>query len=99
MAHPLPQEQANQLQACLRLAEDPTQHNHARQTFASLMDTLGENAPTAEMVHLLWSELLSARRSAAFWQKISDMEKGMTEQLAQSHFQLQQNYLRLMQEQ
>jgi hypothetical protein len=51
------------------------------------------------MIDMLWGELLRARRSAQFWQKTCDVERELTERMAASHFQLQQNYLRLVQEQ
>lgn len=98
MTHSLTPQQTAQLRECLVLAQDPTQHQDANQSFDVLRASISEPLAT-ELLSVLWKEVLSARRSAAFWQQISDVEKEMSERLAQNHFQLQQNYLRLMQEQ
>ncbi|WP_154655044.1 hypothetical protein [Prochlorothrix hollandica] len=47
----------------------------------------------------MWQELMRARRSAILLQKSCDRERGLTDRMAESHVQLQQNYLRLIQEQ
>lgn len=67
--------------------------------FSELIDSLEPGSAAAELISMLWKEILTSRRSAAFWQQISDVEKAMSEQLVQQHLQLQQNHLRLMQEQ
>lgn len=88
------------LQDCLALAGDLRQHPHANQVFTDLQQRLAsENPLAAEMLGLVWQEMMSARRSATFWERICDVEREMTEKMAASHLQLQQNYLRLMQEQ
>lgn len=87
------------LQACLSLSKDPTAHTEANDRFRDLLDHLAENEATAEALGVLWRELLAARRSAAFWQQLSDVEKELSDRLAETHVQLQQNYLRLVQEQ
>lgn len=89
----------NQLQDCLSLAQDPALHQAANEAFTQLRQTLEADADVTEVLEALWSEVLSARRSAAFWQQLSNVEKEMSDRLAQNHVQLQQNYLRLMQEQ
>lgn len=88
------------LRECIELTRDPKEHQAADEAFAAIKGALGD-APseTLEVVERLWSELLMARRSAAFWEQISDVERAMTERLAADHFQLKQNYLRLLQEQ
>ncbi len=98
MTHSLTPQQTTQLHECLKLAQDPAHHQDANQTFAALRASISEPSAT-ELLSVLWQEILTARRSAAFWQQISDVEKEMSERLAQNHMQLQQNYLRLMQEQ
>ncbi|MEO1210636.1 MAG: hypothetical protein AAFX78_13960 [Cyanobacteria bacterium J06638_20] len=88
------------LNECIELAKDPKEHRAAEEAFATIKGAL-DDAPseTLEVVERLWNELLTARRSAAFWEQISDVERAMTERLATDHYQLKQNYLRLLQEQ
>ncbi len=89
-----------QFQTCLSLANDFSRHLEANQAFAEFQDQLAIDYPImAEMLGILWGEMLSARRSATFWEHLSDMERQLTEQMAESHIQLQQNYFRLMDEQ
>ena len=89
-----------QLQECLSLARDISQGAKAHTAFSQLRDRLAtENPQAAELLDLLWNEFLAANRSAAFWQEMCDVEKELSERMAQSHFQLRQNYLRLMHEQ
>ncbi|MDX2242301.1 MAG: hypothetical protein NW224_16575 [Leptolyngbyaceae cyanobacterium bins.302] len=99
MSYSLTEKQAQLLKECVALAQDIESHADADRRFLDLEETLAHDPATAEIVGALWRELLSARRSAAFWQQISDVERSMSEKLADNHFQLQQNYLRLMQEQ
>lgn len=99
MTHSLTQNQLAQLQECLALAHNPGQQEQASQNFAQLLGSVEPNSSAAALLEALWNELLAARRSSAFWQQISDAEKGMSERLAATNVQLQQNYLRLMQEQ
>lgn len=92
--------QIEQLQACLSLAKDPSGHAEAVQKFEQLRETLAKSDPgAAEMLNLLWHEVLTARRSATFWQEVCNVEKELSERIAASHIQLKQNYQRLMQEQ
>ena len=96
----LSQNQLVQLQECLSLVQDVAHHEEAGKQFAALRDRVAaENPLAAEMLALLWDEVLAARRSATFWREISDVEKQLSERIAQSHLQLRQNYLRLMEEQ
>lgn len=86
---------------CLELAHQIEAHDEATQQFQALRDQLAcaDQTQTQELLDALWGELLRARRSATFWQKTCDVERELTERMAASHFQLQQNYLRLVQEQ
>ena len=91
---------AQSLENCLALTHQVEDHDRATQVFQQLRDYCAENgADTQAVIDLLWWELLRARRSAQFWQKTCDVERELTERMAASHFQLQQNYLRLVQEQ
>jgi hypothetical protein len=99
MTHSLTPTQVAQLQDCFSLAQNPTQQEAARQTMAQLLQDLALNPTAAAVVDALWNELLTARRSTAFWEQISDAEKEMGDRLTQDNIRLQQNYLRLMQEQ
>jgi hypothetical protein len=88
-----------QFQSCLELATDMSRHVEANQAFAEFRDSLtGENPLIAELLALAWKDVIAARRSAAFWEQISDVERDMSEQMVATHANLQQNYLRLMQE-
>lgn len=99
MTHSLTQNQLAQLKDCFSLARNPTQQEAACQTMTQLLSDLAVDAVAAEVIDALWQELLTARRSTAFWEQISDAEKEMGDRLTQDNIRLQQNYLRLMQEQ
>ncbi len=86
------------LQECLELARDITQHQAAIAQFTQLRDSIVHDDAAKALIDGIWAEVLAARRSSAFWQQMSDVEKDVSERLAQNHVQLQQNYLRLMQE-
>jgi hypothetical protein len=58
-----------------------------------------EHPEYAAMLQMLWREYVSTQRSAAFWQELCQVEKHLSERITESHIQLKQNYLRLMQEQ
>lgn len=90
--------QSSQLQQCLELARDINQHQEAIAQFAQLRDLIVQDEAAKALIDGIWAEVLAARRSSAFWQQMSDVEKDVSERLAQNHVQLQQNYLRLMQE-
>ena len=88
-----------QLKKCLSLAQNIETHDEANQTFEQLHQSMVlENAQAAELMEMLWQEVIAARRSAQFWQQISDVEKAMADQMLESLTQSRQNYLRLMQE-
>jgi uncharacterized membrane-anchored protein YjiN (DUF445 family) len=99
MPHSLTQEQVTLLQSCFSMAQELAQHKDADRAFTNLKESLSADPATIEMIEMVWKELLTARRSGAFWQQASDVERSMTESLANNHLQLQQNYLRLVQEQ
>lgn len=99
MSQPLLPDQLAQLEECFAMAQDPSQRDAATELFIQLRQTISDENALQMLIDLLWGEVLSARRSGAFWQQISDVEKDMSERLAQNHVQLQQNYLRLVQEQ
>ena len=89
-----------QLQECIALARDVNQQPQANQAFASLHATVAaENPDHARLLELLWGEFVSASRSSQFWRQISDVEKELSERMAENHVQLRQNYMRLIQEQ
>ncbi len=91
---------AAQLQECLDLAENVNSHSAASEKFAELHDRVARQNPEfAKLLGILWKDALSSRRSAAFWQELSNVEKELTNRMAESNMQLRQNYLRLMQEQ
>lgn len=88
-----------QFQQCLELTADVTRHAEANQMFAELQAKMAdEGSLAAALLDMVWKELIAARRSAAFWEQISDAEQHMSEQIVANHTNLQQNYLRLMQE-
>ncbi len=99
MTHSLPQNQLAQLKDCLLLAQNPAQHETARQAMTQLLSEIAPDTAAIEVIDAIWQELLTARRSTAFWEQISDAEKEMGDRLTQDNIRLQQNYLRLMQEQ
>lgn len=88
------------LQECLLLVNELSSYAEANRAFIQLNEQFAVDQPVAaEMLRLLWAEMLSARRSASFWEQISDIERQFTEEMTASHVQLQQNYLRLVEEQ
>jgi hypothetical protein len=89
-----------QLQNCLALATDITTHAEAIEAFSQLQARLTEENPlAAELVALAWKDVIAARRSAGFWERISDVERHMSDNMTADHINLQQNHLRLVQEQ
>lgn len=88
------------LQSCIDLTSDLSRHDEANEVFTQMMNSLEvENPHVAELVNILWNELLSVQRSATVWEQICTVERELTDRLTLSNFQLQQNYLRLVQEQ
>lgn len=99
MTQSLSQNQLDQLQHCFALAADPTQQAAAKTAFAQLRQGITDPVAAEELLEALWTEVLAARRSGAFWQQISDAEKGLSDRVTADHINLQQNHMRLIQEQ
>jgi gamma-glutamylcysteine synthetase len=99
MTQSLTQKQLDQLQECFALAVNPTQRDTAKAAFAQLSAEVTTDPAAAELLEALWTEVLSARRSEAFWQQMSDAEKGLSDRVSADHINLQQNHMRLIQEQ
>jgi hypothetical protein len=94
---PLPTET---LQTAIKLAQDVNTQDQAHATFNALYaDLSGKDPETAAMMQSLWREYVASRRSVTFWQELCQVEKHLSERITESHIQLRQNYLRLMQEQ
>lgn len=90
----------NQLKQCLSLAQDVSTHAKAKENYSDLRDRLADDAPeVAELMDVLWAEMLSSRRSALFWEELCNVEKKLTDRMAENNIQLRQNYIRLVQEQ
>lgn len=90
----------DQLKQCLSLAQDVSTHAKAKERYNDLRDRLAGDAPgMAELMDLLWTEMLSSRRSAMFWEELCNVEKKLTDRMAENNIQLRQNYIRLVQEQ
>ena len=90
----------DQLQECLALTPEVAQHVQAKEKFAVLKAQLATESPVAaELLEMAWNDVISARRSAAFWEQISDAEKNMSDRVGESLLNLQQNHMRLIQEQ
>lgn len=90
------------LQRCLDLAKDPKTTALADETYHQLRDRLqieGTNDQILRLLDLLWESNRSSQRAAAMWQHMCHTEQQLTDQMAESHVQLHQNYLRLIQEQ
>lgn len=99
-SHSINHSMTEALAGCIALLQDLQTHPDANQAFDPLQAQVAAADPAmAELLGMLWREAIAARRSAAFWQQICDVERDLTESLSANHFQLQQNYLRLMQEQ
>jgi len=99
MTQPPASSPLSSLKKCLTLAQNVETQEEAKQMFEPLYEKmLSENPQAAEIMELLWQEVIAARRSAAFWQQISEYEKNMADQILQSLAQARQNYLRLLQE-
>ncbi len=99
MTHALSQNQLDLLQECFALAANPKSQADAERQFLALQESLESDAATSEVLQKLWTEVLAARRSAVFWEHLSDAERAVSDGLANNHLRLQQNYLRLVQEQ
>ncbi|MGB3491458.1 MAG: hypothetical protein WBA57_01935 [Elainellaceae cyanobacterium] len=90
----------HQMKQCLSLAQDVSTHAKAKESYRHLRDRLADDTPeAAELMDLLWTEILSSRRSAMFWEELCNVEKKLTDRMAENNMQLRQNYIRLVQEQ
>ena len=88
------------LKSAIALTGDIDTHPEANQAFAELLDQLpAEHETEIQLLQQLWEAYISTRRSARFWEEMSDVEKAMSDRMAQANVQLKQNYLRLVQEQ
>jgi len=100
MNKPLSQSPVKALEAAIDLAQDGDAHEAAHATFNEVLETVREGDPqAAAMLQMLWREYVTTQRSANFWQELCQVEKHLSERITESHIQLRQNYLRLMQEQ
>lgn len=88
-----------QLRKCISLAQELSTHAQANQAFEQLRDSMAdENPQVAELMELLWQDVIAAHRSAEFWREMSNVEKDLSNRMMENMAQLRQNYLRLMQE-
>jgi hypothetical protein len=91
---------SSRLQAAISLAQQVQQHPEAHQTFQAIADDVRRESPlAAELLQQLWKEYISSQRSSQFWEQLSQVEKNLSDRMSESHIQLKQNYLRLVQEQ
>ncbi|MBW4461085.1 MAG: hypothetical protein KME47_12735 [Nodosilinea sp. WJT8-NPBG4] len=96
----LPTDLSTRLQTAIGLAKEVQQHPEANQAFQEVVGELKTESPiAAELLEQLWQEYIGTKRSSLFWEQLSDVEKNLSDRLSQSHIQLKQNYLRLVQEQ
>ena len=91
---------SSRLQTAIGQAQTVQQHPEANQTFEAMLADLKTQSPeAADLLAQLWQEYISSKRSSLFWEQLSEVEKNLSDRLSESHMQLKQNYLRLMQEQ
>jgi hypothetical protein len=91
---------SDRLQTAIDLAQTVDGHTQAQTAFQELLaDVQNQNALAASLLQRLWDEYISTQRSSLFWEQLSTVEKQLSDQLTESHLQLKQNYLRLIQEQ
>ncbi len=87
------------LNEAIALTKDIQTHPEAQAKFAALEEDLaGENPQMLALLTLLWKECISAQRSSAFWQEMSDAEKALADGAMAASIQSKQNYMRLVQE-
>jgi hypothetical protein len=88
------------LQTAVNLAQTVEHREEAHQLFESILaDLQDQDLAAVALLEQLWREYISLQRSSLFWQQLSQVEKNLSDRLTESHLQLKQNYLRLMQEQ
>ncbi|MBE9156614.1 hypothetical protein IQ265_07195 [Nodosilinea sp. LEGE 06152] len=91
---------SSRLQTAISLAQSVQQHPKAHEAFQNVLEELETQSPEAAvLLAQLWQEYISSKRSSLFWEQLSEVEKNLSDRLSESHMQLKQNYLRLMQEQ
>jgi hypothetical protein len=91
---------STRLQDAINLAQQVEQHPEANQAFQEVLgDLSSQNPVAADLMAQLWKEYISSQRSSRFWEHLSEVEKNLSDRMSESHIQLKQNYLRLMQEQ
>lgn len=91
---------STQLQSALDLAQAVETHAEASRLVQTIVAELEGQSPEAiALFEQLWRAYISSQRSSQFWQRTSEAEKQLSDRLTESHVQLKQNYLRLMQEQ
>ncbi|MEB3231251.1 MAG: hypothetical protein VKJ64_09595 [Leptolyngbyaceae bacterium] len=90
----------SELQECLNLIKDAATRELAVQKYTLLRDRILTQYPAmVDLLDMTWDALLTSRRTAHVWERLCNTEKQLTDRMAESHVQLQQNYLRLVQEQ
>jgi hypothetical protein len=95
-----PADLSGQLQAALDLARQVETHREAQAAFQTLLSQIQTQSPeVAPLFEQLWRAHIASQRSSRFWEQLSEVEKGLSDRLTESHIQLKQNYLRLVQEQ
>jgi hypothetical protein len=87
------------LSGAIALAKESS-YEQATEQFEALLEQVQADSPAmATLLSQLWQEYVAVQRSATFYESLSDAEAGLSEKMAQSNIQLQQNYMRLIQEQ
>jgi hypothetical protein len=98
MSQPL--DLSSRLQSAINLAQQVQQHPEAKQAFQEVLAELKAESPlAADLLEQLWREYIGTKRSSVFWEQLSEVEKNLSDRMTESHIQLKQNYLRLVQEQ
>lgn len=88
------------LSGAIALAKDAKNYEQANVQFEALLAQVSAESPTvAPLLQQLWKEYVGVQRSATFYESLSDAEKDLSDRMAKSNIQLQQNYMRLVQEQ
>jgi hypothetical protein len=96
----IPLSLVDRLQTAIDLAQTLEGHSDAHSAFRDLLTDLQRQEPAmASLLERLWQEYLSTQRSSLFWEQMSTVEKQLSDHLTETHLQLKQNYLRLVQEQ
>ncbi|WP_287129286.1 hypothetical protein [Candidatus Cyanaurora vandensis] len=84
----------------LREALHDLNREQAQLVFQQLLEAARAEGPQGtQLSQLLWDELWRTQRSLQFWRSLGEAEGELSKALSDQHIRLQQNYLRLMQEQ